>query len=69
MQIVTNFVKLFILLLNTSSPLLAVDYVHNSSGERASQSLKSEPGEYFLLATRLLGEQNLRGGEQIVARE
>ena len=49
-----------------NSKLPAVDNVHNSSGEQAS--LKSEPGEYFLLATRLLGEHNLRGGEQIVTR-
>ena len=31
-------------------------------------SISSEPGEHFLLAIGLLGEQNLRSGEQIVTR-
>ena len=54
---------------NSRSKLLAVDNVHNSSGERANQSLQSQHGGYFLLAAILLGEQNFRCGEQILARE
>ena len=44
---------------NSTCLKLLSEFVHNSSGEQTS--LKSEP--------RLFGEQNLRGGEQTVARK